>query len=110
VSLTVSFAGRPDCLEVWMHAVLTGAEIHRRWQAFRDCLHLSSEDDRRESDRGSRRRSEITLVVSAEPISASVFHAIRTRVLRSAPYNECNLACAFCYRDPTRADRLSLIK
>ena len=22
--------------------------------------------------------------------------------------NECNLACAFCYRDPTRADRLSL--
>src|SRR5262249_29570760 len=22
--------------------------------------------------------------------------------------NECNLACAFCYRDPTRADRISL--
>src|SRR5207244_8318073 len=22
--------------------------------------------------------------------------------------NECNLACAFCYRDPTRTDRLSL--
>ena len=22
--------------------------------------------------------------------------------------NECNLACAFCYRDPSRADRLSL--
>jgi len=22
--------------------------------------------------------------------------------------NECNLRCAFCYRDPTRADRLSL--
>src|SRR6185369_3891255 len=22
--------------------------------------------------------------------------------------NECNLSCAFCYRDPTRADRLSL--
>jgi MoaA/NifB/PqqE/SkfB family radical SAM enzyme len=22
--------------------------------------------------------------------------------------NECNLACAFCYRDPTRADRLPL--
>jgi MoaA/NifB/PqqE/SkfB family radical SAM enzyme len=22
--------------------------------------------------------------------------------------NECNLACAFCYRDPTRMDRLSL--
>ena len=21
--------------------------------------------------------------------------------------NECNLTCAFCYRDPTRADRLS---
>ena len=22
--------------------------------------------------------------------------------------NECNLACAFCYRDPARSDRLSL--
>src|SRR5947199_4021998 len=22
--------------------------------------------------------------------------------------NECNLACSFCYRDPARADRLSL--
>src|SRR6516162_6775892 len=22
--------------------------------------------------------------------------------------NECNLACSFCYRDPTRLDRLSL--
>ena len=22
--------------------------------------------------------------------------------------NECNLACSFCYRDPTRFDRLSL--
>src|SRR6516225_11977597 len=22
--------------------------------------------------------------------------------------NECNLACAFCYRDPTRTDRLDL--
>ncbi|HEY6387754.1 MAG TPA: hypothetical protein VIX91_18925, partial [Candidatus Acidoferrum sp.] len=22
--------------------------------------------------------------------------------------NECNLKCSFCYRDPTRADRLSL--
>jgi MoaA/NifB/PqqE/SkfB family radical SAM enzyme len=22
--------------------------------------------------------------------------------------NECNLACSFCYRDPTREDRLSL--
>ena len=22
--------------------------------------------------------------------------------------NECNLTCAFCYRDPARADRLSL--
>ncbi len=22
--------------------------------------------------------------------------------------NECNLSCAFCYRDPTRIDRLSL--
>src|SRR5207248_5216326 len=24
--------------------------------------------------------------------------------------NECNLACSFCYRHPTRADRLSLVQ
>ena len=24
--------------------------------------------------------------------------------------NECNLACAFCYRDPARTDRLTLGK
>src|SRR5438552_4536541 len=24
--------------------------------------------------------------------------------------NECNLACSFCYRDPTRIDRLSLVQ
>ena len=24
--------------------------------------------------------------------------------------NECNLKCAFCYRDPTRDDRLSFLR
>jgi radical SAM protein with 4Fe4S-binding SPASM domain len=48
-------------------------------------------------------------VVAQSPTSAS-------RMMVSGPgialglglTNECNLACAFCYRDPTRADRLSL--
>lgn len=48
--------------------------------------------------------------VSAESSSSA------TRVIAPDPdialglglTNECNLACAFCYRDPTRADRLSL--
>src|SRR5215831_15178539 len=32
----------------------------------------------------------------------------RTFALGLGLTNECNLACAFCYRDPTRTDRLSL--
>src|SRR6266508_88111 len=32
----------------------------------------------------------------------------RTFALGLGLTNECNLACAFCYRDPTRVDRLSL--
>src|SRR2546425_12134160 len=32
----------------------------------------------------------------------------RTFALGLGLTNECNLACSFCYRDPTRADRLSL--
>ena len=34
--------------------------------------------------------------------------AERTFALGLGFTNECNLACSFCYRDPTRADRLSL--
>ena len=32
----------------------------------------------------------------------------RTFALGLGLTNECNLACSFCYRDPTRSDRLSL--
>src|SRR6201996_4566319 len=45
---------------------------------------------------------------------ASPLTALRTTVpgagvsLGLGLTNECNLTCAFCYRDPTRADRLSL--
>src|SRR5215204_3960848 len=34
--------------------------------------------------------------------------AERTFALGIGLTNECNLACSFCYRDPTRLDRLSL--
>ena len=34
--------------------------------------------------------------------------AVATISLGLGLTNECNLACAFCYRDPARADRLSL--
>src|SRR6266704_1734320 len=57
------------CLEVGMHAVLTGAEIHRSYgQAFHDCLHLIQ----RETIRASwiavaEAAGEITLVGKAEP-------------------------------------------
>src|ERR1700757_2572860 len=39
---------------------------------------------------------------------AAVFGADRGIALGLGLTNECNLACSFCYRDPTRADRLSL--
>lgn len=41
--------------------------------------------------------------------TASSSHATDTTIaLGLGLTNECNLACAFCYRDPTRTDRLSL--
>src|SRR6201990_1765219 len=43
--------------------------------------------------------------------SSSAYHVIATDAgiaLGLGLTNECNLACAFCYRDPTRTDRLSL--
>jgi radical SAM protein with 4Fe4S-binding SPASM domain len=42
---------------------------------------------------------------SANPLSAAGSGGIS---LGLGLTNECNLSCAFCYRDPTRADRLSL--
>src|SRR6201993_4940646 len=39
---------------------------------------------------------------------AAVFGADGGIALGLGLTNECNLACAFCYRDPTRTDRLSL--
>src|SRR6201993_4805290 len=39
---------------------------------------------------------------------AAVFGADGGIALGLGLTNECNLTCAFCYRDPTRADRLSL--
>jgi radical SAM protein with 4Fe4S-binding SPASM domain len=48
--------------------------------------------------------------VTAQP-SSSAFRAIAPDAgiaLGLGLTNECNLACAFCYRDPTRTDRLSL--
>jgi radical SAM protein with 4Fe4S-binding SPASM domain len=49
--------------------------------------------------------------IKAEP-SSSGSHVMKTSdagiALGLGLTNECNLACAFCYRDPTRTDRLSL--
>lgn len=42
------------------------------------------------------------LVVTAKPFAPGGFS------LGLGLTNECNLACAFCYRDPTRVDRLTL--
>jgi radical SAM protein with 4Fe4S-binding SPASM domain len=48
---------------------------------------------------------------SADPSSVSEFHLAGLEggiSLGLGLTNECNLACSFCYRDPTRTDRLSL--
>jgi radical SAM protein with 4Fe4S-binding SPASM domain len=43
------------------------------------------------------------------PLTESSAKAVRTGIsLGLGLTNECNLSCAFCYRDPTRTDRLSL--
>lgn len=42
------------------------------------------------------------------PLAASQEHPAQQFALGIGLTNECNLACAFCYRDPTRVDRLSL--
>ena len=46
--------------------------------------------------------------VTSSQSSEAVHPAERTFALGLGLTNECNLACSFCYRDPTRTDRLSL--
>src|SRR5215471_18402906 len=49
------------------------------------------------------------MVISASQLrDSSVTATERSFALGIGLTNECNLACAFCYRDPTRLDRLSL--
>src|SRR5213080_5165091 len=50
------------------------------------------------------------MVISSSPSRESPPEAVAARrfALGLGLTNECNLACAFCYRDPTRVDRLSL--
>jgi radical SAM protein with 4Fe4S-binding SPASM domain len=50
--------------------------------------------------------TNIPVEVSSTASSAMAFDA--TIALGLGLTNECNLACSFCYRDPTRTDRLSL--
>ena len=50
------------------------------------------------------------MVISSSPSRESPPEAVAARrfALGLGLTNECNLACAFCYRDPTRVDRLSI--
>jgi len=52
--------------------------------------------------------SNIPVEVSSTASSLSAKAPGATIALGLGLTNECNLACAFCYRDPTRTDRLSL--
>jgi radical SAM protein with 4Fe4S-binding SPASM domain len=47
-------------------------------------------------------------IVQSSPAAARVIASDATIALGLGLTNECNLACSFCYRDPTRSDRLSL--
>src|ERR1700730_3208555 len=111
------------CLEVGMHAVLTGAEIHRPYgQAFHDCLHLIQGETIRASWIAvAEGAGEITLVGKAEPerntgiwchharsgrrrLRCDVVHAPSfTTGLRDVPGNACSgrlrqtpVACPAC--------------
>src|SRR5260221_9262436 len=54
-------------------------------------------------------RGVTTMVISASQSRESSTETTERRfALGVGLTNECNLACAFCYRDPTRLDRLSL--
>src|SRR6201984_1314684 len=58
---------------------------------------------------GQRLAQTPHMVISAsQSRQSSTEAAERKFALALALTNECNLACAFCYRDPTRLDRLSL--
>ena len=46
--------------------------------------------------------------LAVSPSSETTAPAGRSFALGIGLTNECNLACSFCYRDPTRVDRLSL--
>jgi radical SAM protein with 4Fe4S-binding SPASM domain len=48
------------------------------------------------------------MTAAASQSSERPAEVARTFALGLGLTNECNLACAFCYRDPTRVDRLSL--
>jgi radical SAM protein with 4Fe4S-binding SPASM domain len=47
-------------------------------------------------------------ISASQPRESSAESAERKFALGLGLTNECNLSCAFCYRDPTRVDRLSL--
>ena len=48
------------------------------------------------------------MLISASQTRESTAGPERKFALGVGLTNECNLSCAFCYRDPTRTDRLSL--
>jgi len=48
------------------------------------------------------------MTVTTSQSSEKSIRTQRTFALGLGLTNECNLACSFCYRDPTRSDRLSL--
>jgi radical SAM protein with 4Fe4S-binding SPASM domain len=52
--------------------------------------------------------TKISVEVSGNASSLSAKAPDTTIALGLGLTNECNLACAFCYRDPTRTDRLTL--
>src|SRR6267378_2287584 len=60
----------------------------------------------RKFDGGERCVTNVPVQVSSSPSGARAPDA--TISLGLGLTNECNLSCAFCYRDPARTDRLSL--
>jgi radical SAM protein with 4Fe4S-binding SPASM domain len=52
--------------------------------------------------------NNVTVLPSSSSSNSRVLESGAGIALGLGLTNECNLACAFCYRDPTRTDRLSL--
>lgn len=50
----------------------------------------------------------MTTAATQTPVAPTASVGERSFALGIGLTNECNLACSFCYRDPTRTDRLSL--